>query len=87
MWNIYPFVITLNTQSIKSQLLEDLVLEKVLLLKKLSNNNLSAKGFRVFMVPEVPTLVVEAGGMILMSKFNIRENQVPKLAYSLPNVY
>ena len=27
-------------------------------------------GFRVFAVPEVPTMVVLAGGMILMSKFN-----------------
>lgn len=41
-------------------------------LKKI-HDDLSAKGFRVFMVPEVPTLVVEAGGMILMSKFNIQE--------------
>ena len=36
-------------------------------------DDLTAKGFRVFMVPEVPTLVVQAGGMILMSKFNIEE--------------
>jgi nucleoside-triphosphatase THEP1 len=34
--------------------------------------DLTAKGFRVFSVPEVPTLVVQAGGMILMSKFNIQ---------------
>jgi len=34
---------------------------------------LTAKGFRVFSVPEVPTLVVQAGGMILMSKFSMQE--------------
>lgn len=33
----------------------------------------TAKGFRVFSVPEIPTMVVVAGGMILMSKFNIQE--------------
>ena len=37
------------------------------------HDDLTAKGFRVFMVPEVPTLVVQAGGMILMAKFNIQE--------------
>jgi predicted ATPase len=37
------------------------------------HESLTAKGFRVFSVPEVPTLVVQAGGMILMSKFNIQE--------------
>ncbi len=31
------------------------------------------KGFRVFSVPEIPTLVVQAGGMILMSKFSTEE--------------
>lgn len=41
-------------------------------LKKI-NEDLTAKGFRVFMVPEVPTMVVHAGGMILMSQFNIQE--------------
>lgn len=30
-------------------------------------------GYRVFAVPEVPTMVVLAGGMILMSKFNTQE--------------
>jgi hypothetical protein len=30
-------------------------------------------GFRVFSVPEIPTLVVQAGGFILMSKFSIEE--------------
>lgn len=34
---------------------------------------MTKKGFRVFSVPEVPTLVVQAGGMILMSKFNMQE--------------
>ena len=37
------------------------------------HDDLTSKGFRVFMVPEVPTLVVQAGGMILMAKFNIQE--------------
>jgi thymidylate kinase len=31
------------------------------------------KGYRVFSVPEIPTMVVVAGGMILMSKFNTQE--------------
>lgn len=31
------------------------------------------KGYRVLCVPEVPTMVVLAGGMILMSKFNSQE--------------
>lgn len=35
-------------------------------IKKLFNE----KGYRVFCVPEVPTMVVLAGGMILMSRFN-----------------
>jgi putative protein kinase ArgK-like GTPase of G3E family len=30
----------------------------------------TAKGYRVLCVPETPTMVVYAGGMILMSKFN-----------------
>ncbi len=30
-------------------------------------------GFRVFAVPEVPTMIVLSGGMILMSKFNAQE--------------
>lgn len=34
---------------------------------------MSEKGYRVFSVPEVPTMVVQAGGMILMSKFNTQE--------------
>ena len=38
-------------------------------LKKLKDV-FTEKGFRVLMVPEVPTMVVVAGGMILMSKFN-----------------
>ena len=33
----------------------------------------SDKGFRVFTVPEVPTMVVLSGGMILMAKFNAQE--------------
>lgn len=37
------------------------------------HEDLSAKGFRVLSVPEIPTLVVQAGGMIMMSKFNIQE--------------
>jgi thymidylate kinase len=41
-------------------------------LKKI-HDDLTEKGFRVFSVPEVPTMVVHAGGMILMSKFNIQE--------------
>ena len=36
-------------------------------------NVFSAKGFRVLCVPEVPTMVVVAGGMILMSQFNSQE--------------
>lgn len=32
---------------------------------------LGKKGFRVFSVPEIPTLVVQAGGFILMSKFSV----------------
>lgn len=35
--------------------------------------DLTAKGFRVLSVPEIPTLVVQAGGMIMMSMFNIQE--------------
>lgn len=31
---------------------------------------MSERGYRVFSVPEIPTMVVHAGGMILMSKFN-----------------
>jgi hypothetical protein len=31
---------------------------------------MTQKGFRVFSIPEIPTLVVQAGGMILMSKFS-----------------
>jgi hypothetical protein len=31
------------------------------------------QGFRVFSVPEIPTLVVQAGGFILMSKFSTEE--------------
>jgi predicted ATPase len=34
---------------------------------------MAKKGFRVFSVPEIPTLVVQAGGFILMSKFSIEE--------------
>ena len=34
---------------------------------------MSERGYRVFSVPEIPTMVVVAGGMILMSKFNIQE--------------
>ena len=34
---------------------------------------MSEKGYRVFSVPEIPTMVVVAGGMILMSKFNTQE--------------
>jgi thymidylate kinase len=34
---------------------------------------MTEKGYRVFMVPEIPTMVVVAGGMILMSKFNAQE--------------
>jgi predicted ATPase len=34
---------------------------------------MASKGFRVFSVPEIPTLVVQAGGFILMSKFSIEE--------------
>jgi thymidylate kinase len=34
---------------------------------------MSEKGYRVFSVPEIPTMVVVAGGMILMSKFNTHE--------------
>jgi hypothetical protein len=30
-------------------------------------------GFRVFSVPEIPTLVVQAGGFILMSKYSTEE--------------
>lgn len=37
------------------------------------NKDLTEKGFRVFCVPEVPTLVVQAGGMILMAKFSMQE--------------
>lgn len=37
------------------------------------HEDLTAKGFRVLSVPEIPTLVVQAGGMIMMSKFNIQE--------------
>ena len=33
----------------------------------------SKKGFRVFSVLEIPTMVVLSGGMILMSKFNADE--------------
>ena len=33
----------------------------------------SQKGYRVLCVPEIPTMVVYAGGMILMSKFNSQE--------------
>lgn len=33
----------------------------------------TAKGYRVLCVPEIPTMVVYAGGMILMSKFNSQE--------------
>ena len=40
-------------------------------LKKI-NEDLTNKGLRVLMVPEVPTMVVQAGGMILMSQFNIQ---------------
>ena len=36
-------------------------------------NVFTAKGFRVLCVPEVPTMVVLAGGMILMSQFNSQE--------------
>ena len=36
-------------------------------------NIFSSKGYRVLCVPEVPTMVVVAGGMILMSKFNSQE--------------
>ena len=36
-------------------------------------NIFSAKGYRVLCVPEVPTMVVVAGGMILMSQFNSEE--------------
>lgn len=35
--------------------------------------DLTQRGFRVFCVPEVPTLIVQAGGMILMSRFAIQE--------------
>jgi thymidylate kinase len=34
---------------------------------------MSERGFRVFSVPEIPTMVVVAGGMILMSKFSTEE--------------
>jgi len=34
---------------------------------------MSERGYRVFSVPEIPTMVVHAGGMILMSKFNTEE--------------
>ncbi len=37
------------------------------------HEDLSSKGFRVLSVPEIPTLVVQSGGMIMMSKFNIQE--------------
>ncbi len=37
------------------------------------HEDLTAKGFRVLSVPEIPTLVVQSGGMIMMSKFNIQE--------------
>lgn len=40
---------------------------------KTIHDDLTKKGFRVLMVPEVPTLVVQSGGMILMSQFNIQE--------------
>jgi len=40
-------------------------------LKKI-HDDLTQKGFRVFSVPEIPTMVVHAGGMILMAKFNIQ---------------
>jgi len=33
---------------------------------------MSERGYRVFSVPEIPTMVVVAGGMILMAKFNIQ---------------
>jgi putative protein kinase ArgK-like GTPase of G3E family len=33
-------------------------------------NIFTQKGYRVLCVPEIPTMVVYAGGMILMSKFN-----------------
>ncbi len=32
--------------------------------------DMSERGYRVFSVPEIPTMVVQAGGMILMSKFD-----------------
>ena len=35
--------------------------------------DMSERGYRVFSVPEIPTMVVVAGGMILMAKFNIQE--------------
>lgn len=34
---------------------------------------MAKKGFRVYSIPEIPTLVVQAGGMILMSKFTTQE--------------
>jgi hypothetical protein len=34
---------------------------------------MTEKGYRVFSVPEIPTMVVVSGGMILMSKFNTQE--------------
>lgn len=34
---------------------------------------MTIKGFRVFSIPEIPTLVVQAGGMILMAKFSLEE--------------
>ena len=58
---IYKIVITGGPCGGKSTSLERIVKE------------MTAKGFRVFSVPEIPTLVVQAGGMILMSKFNMQE--------------
>lgn len=58
---IYKIVITGGPCGGKSTSLERIVKE------------MTEKGFRVFSVPEIPTLVVQAGGMILMSKFNMQE--------------
>lgn len=58
---IYKIVITGGPCGGKSTSMERIVKE------------MTDKGFRVFTVPEIPTLVVQAGGMILMSKFNMQE--------------
>ena len=61
----------LNIQSTKLPSLEVHVLVKVHQWR--IKSVFTAKGYRVLCVPEIPTMVVYAGGMILMSKFNSQE--------------